>query len=263
MCLSCQIKSKDTSSPLYPDMKSVSLENGSIVEFSTYPITVAQFGRFIEHSNFKTESDVNNEEGCWGVREDRSVGWMPNENWRDNSLDQASDHPVVCVSWNDAVAYTEWLTLMSGETYRLPYIDEWEHAAHGVSDSTYYYGNDVSEACKYINHADVNFLEVFNEHAIVSPCDDGYKVTSPVGSYDSNKFGLYDMYGNVWEWQLSCVKDESSPDGGKCNNYALRGGSYASQPKGIAIGYVNSGSRSTRTADYGFRVIKVNARLTQ
>ena len=254
-CMSCSAVKENNQEQYYPEIIEVSLKNGSEVGLGKYPITIKQFSYFVSQSNYLTEAEKNVTEGCWGVREDKSVGWMPNENWNNNRMTQGEQHPVVCVSWNDALAYTKWLSSVTGEVYRLPYAGEWEYAAHGDVDSKYYFGDNESEVCKHINHADINFLDVFNDQAIISKCDDGFSETSPVGTYSPNLNALFDMYGNVWEWQLDCVGEEQV-NSDTCTEHALRGASYASNPSGIVIGYKNSGMKNTRTADYGFRVLK-------
>ncbi len=251
----CQIQRSDVNDDYHPDMVRLTIYGTRTVEVARYPITVQQFSYFMSKSNYLTDAERNSEQGCWGVKEDKSVGWLSNENWRRNRLKQNDQHPVVCVSWNDALAYTEWLSILTGEKYRLPYVEEWEYAANGGLQRKFYYGDDHNKVCKYINHADLNFLSIFNEHAIVSHCDDGYAETSPVGSYHKNKHGLYDMYGNVWEWQLDC--DDTDSRNNNCEKYILKGASYASNPDGIVVGYKIVNRKSMRTTDYGFRVIKV------
>ena len=189
---------------------------------------------------------------------------MPTENWKSNRLNQDDNHPVVCVSWNDAQAYTKWLTTETGFTYRLPTEAEWEYASRGGSEGKYYYGNNTCEVCQYINHADYQMIKAWNADTAVSTCDDGYLTTSPVGQYPANGFGLYDSYGNVWEWVLTCYK--SSLDGTDsdslgqtdkdCEERTVRGASWGSQTVGITSSYRNNARADIRTVDYGFRVLR-------
>ncbi len=96
--------------------------------------------------------------------------------------------PVINVYWKDAVAYAEWLCEQTGRSYRLPSEAEWEYAARAGTDTAYWWGDNLKQGGK-----------------VWANCDgcgsqwDG-KQTSPAGSFDPNRFGLYDMLGNVFEW---------------------------------------------------------------
>ena len=97
--------------------------------------------------------------------------------------------PVINVSWHDAVAYTQWLSSQTGESYRLPSEAEWEYAARAGSTTMYSWGNDIGH-----NRA--------NCEDCGSQWDD--RQTAPVGSFSANRWGLHDMHGNVWEWVQDC-----------------------------------------------------------
>ncbi len=102
-------------------------------------------------------------------------------------------HPIVFVSWHDAMAYAKW------KGKRLPTEAEWEKAARGgVPEQTYPWGNTVPDG-KQCNFADKNLAHFWwaDEQA-----DDGHARTASVGNYPDNEYGLYDMAGNVWEWCL-------------------------------------------------------------
>lgn len=231
---------------------------------SKFPITVEQFQAFVKASGYTTKAERSPEEGCWGVKDDITIGWLPNQNWINNNLKQEENHPVVCVTWNDASEYTQWLAQTTGFSYRLPSEAEWEYAARAGAEGKFYFGDDSGGVCEHINHADDQMVKAWKADTGVSECDDGFLTTSPVGSYPANRFGLYDMFGNVWEWVADCHRPHPSVLGPlqkathnlSCDGYTLRGASWASRPEGVTTSYRISGEADTRTVDYGFRVVR-------
>ena len=159
--------------------------------------------------------------------------------------------PVVDVSWNDAVAYTNWLSEQTGSKYRLPTESEWEYAARAGSTTEYFWGEDLGK-----NNA--NCIDC------KSPWDE--KGTAPVGSFLPNKFGLYDMHGNVFEWVQDCfmLNYEGAPIDGSArvdcnspNSAVMRGGSW--DTPGYSIRSAKSSGTRSRDfpfADIGVRVVK-------
>jgi formylglycine-generating enzyme required for sulfatase activity/cellulose biosynthesis protein BcsQ len=152
------------------------------------------------------------------------------------------NRPVINVSWDDALAYTRWLSQMTGKGYRLPTEAEWEYAARSEGKGDVWAGtSDVSHLKDYA---------VFNR--------DG---TQPVGVKKSNGVGLYDMSGNVWEWVEDCWHEDytgAPPDGsawleahgGNCGRRVVRGGSWDSKPENLRASY-----RFRSYADYRFSYI--------
>ncbi|MEQ9490632.1 MAG: SUMF1/EgtB/PvdO family nonheme iron enzyme [Alphaproteobacteria bacterium] len=142
--------------------------------------------------------------------------------------------PVIYVDWSDAVAYTRWLSVKTGRTYRLPTEEEWEYAALGG-------GKRVDGLGR----------------ANCSKCIDGWNHrTFPVGQLPPNGFGLYDMLGNAMEWTADCWTPDHRPNGIEdCSKRVRRGGSWYFDRYVSTTSY-RYGARPGHVAyDVGFRVV--------
>ena len=144
------------------------------------------------------------------------------------------EQPVIYVSWNDAQAFTAWLTKQGRGEFRLPTEAEWEYAARAGAMTACFWGDDPDNACVYANVADQTTVKAFSWSGVHN-CNDGYAVTAPVGRFQPNAIGLYDMLGNVWEWQSDTWHDtyNGAPNDGSIwgdlddkKAKVLRGGSW-------------------------------------
>jgi len=159
--------------------------------------------------------------------------------------------PVVNISWYNAVSYTEWLSEQTSYTYRLPSEREWEYAAAANSETTYWWGYKLEK-----NYANC---------AICGSEWDGRK-TAPVGSFDANGFGLYDVIGNVMEWTISCFRPNyhDAPDTGniwewkkgQCLKRVVRSSSYKSYERELRTTKRNKFSPNEVNSKIGFRVVR-------
>jgi formylglycine-generating enzyme required for sulfatase activity len=108
---------------------------------------------------------------------------------------------VVNVSWNDSVAFCDWLSQKEGKKYRLPTEAEWEYACRGGTTTRYWFGEDFEKLADHDNVGDQTAKDRFKNWSYHIKSRDGFAFTAPVGSYRRpNPFGLHDMHGNVVEW---------------------------------------------------------------
>ena len=170
--------------------------------------------------------------------------------------------PVVNVNWSDAQAYVAWLSSTTGRAYRLPSESEWEFAIRARTASARYWGGDRRLQCRFGNGADQTALKQ-DPKLSGAECSDGFAALAPVGSFEPNAFGLYDMAGNAWEWVQDCWKDsyQGVPTDGSalevagCTTRVIRGGSWRARPNSLrSFGRGNSAA-STRGEDLGLRVV--------
>ena len=175
-----------------------------------YEVTRGQFRQFVEKTNYRTDCE-RDRKGGWGY--DDAVGLVPEPDpkfsWQQTGYPQTDEHPVVNVSWNDAVAFCDWLTGLEGKTYRLPTEAQWEYACRAGTSSTFFFGDDPEQLACFANTTDARLKARFPDRNAIK-ADDGYLFTAPVGSYKPNKWRLYDMSGNVWEWTADWY-DKSPP----------------------------------------------------
>ena len=220
-----------------------------------------------EYAAFAHETGLVDPHGC-NVHEPPRWPTIMGLNWHNTGFAQTGRHPVVCVSWLEAQAYTRWLSHKTGKQYRLLSEAEWEYAARAGTQSQAYWGDNPNEACKYANGVDATLTERFPrgrwEDQIT--CHDGSVFTAPVGSYRSNAFGLYDMEGNAFEWVEDCWADsyQGAPTDGSartagtdCSNRVNRGGSWTAMPTGLRAAHRGVDHfENTRVVDLGFRVAR-------
>jgi formylglycine-generating enzyme required for sulfatase activity len=224
-----------------------------------YDVTRDEYAQFVAATN-RPDPD-----SCYGPDGPGTESDRKGTNWRSPGYPQTGRDPVVCVSWDDAQAYVAWLSSKTGHVYRLPTEAEWEYAARAGTTTARYGSDRPAELCRYINHGDLDFSKAHpGETGVNRECRDGYGFTSPVGSFRPNPFGLYDMLGNVWQWNEDCWHDNyngapsdgSSWQDGDCSRHIQRGGAY-SLPPGLVLSAVRTRYKSSgRDHSAGFRVAR-------
>jgi formylglycine-generating enzyme required for sulfatase activity len=175
-----------------------------------HEVTVGQFRRFVEGSGYVPESEADGTGGygynagydpATSARGDTFEGRLPRYSWRDPGFPQSDDHPVVNVTWNDAVAMSNWLSEKEGKRYRLPTEAEWEYACRAGTRTRYHSGDDPQTLTAVANTFDADSMKHWPRwQAFALAGHDGFAFTAPVGSFAPNALHLHDMHGNVWEW---------------------------------------------------------------
>jgi formylglycine-generating enzyme required for sulfatase activity len=216
-----------------------------------YELTVGEFRAFVKATGYKTDAE----------KEGDCLSWVGSANWRNPGFYQTENHPVVCVSWNNATAYAAWLSRQTGHTYRLPTEAQWEYAARAGTTTSRYWGNDQNDACRYANVADKTAKNKYSYWTIHN-CTDGYVYTAPTGSFKPNAFDLFDMLGNVWEWTCSEYDNRYNGKESKCISQksgslrALRGGAWYDLPRYVRAAFRGRYSHGNRDGDVGVRLAR-------
>ncbi|HKL35711.1 MAG TPA: formylglycine-generating enzyme family protein, partial [Salegentibacter sp.] len=168
-------------------------------------VTNAEFRKFVEETEYVTTAERNFEingksfpPGAMVFDDENPQAWWKfkeGANWKhpqgpESNIKGKENHPVVQVSWYDAMAYAKW----AGK--RLPTEAEFEYLARGGKENqVYHWGNDFEEATEFVNFHQGDF-------PVTNEVKDNFEKTAPVKSFPPNAFGLYEVSGNVWEWVL-------------------------------------------------------------
>jgi len=232
---------------------------------SKYEVTKGLFKKFADESSYKTDAEKDGK-GGWGYTgdKDKPFAYRPTFTWRDWGVEQGDTSPVVNVSHNDAVAFCEWLSKKEGKKYRLPTEAEWEYACRAGTTSRYYNGDDPEELTKIGNVWDAAVREKVSGATNSLNSSDGWPLTSPVGRFRPNNFGLYDMIGNAWEWcsdrygiDYYSISPQHDPSGPNSGSYRVfRGGCWG--PAAVDCRAARRGGRlpGFRDDNLGFRVAR-------
>ena len=169
-----------------------------------YEVTRGEFARFVSATGRSMgdtchtyEDELKQRSGRWTY--EAGLQERSGRHWRNPGFSQTDEHPVVCVSWEDAKAYVEWLSRGTGKGYRLMSDVEWEYVARGGTEKSWSwrYRWEKPGRCRYVqyvNWAD-GVVDCYESYGL------GVRWTEPVGSDSANGFGLYDMHRNVMEWR--------------------------------------------------------------
>lgn len=213
-----------------------------------YEITNWEFSQFVKATGYVTLAERNKDAMVFRLGldefewvEDSTANWRFPNGMSEGGIEDKADHPVTCISYLDAQAYCTWAKV------RLPTVDEWEVASKGGENGRHFFGKEEKDIYDYANvwHGKTHLMEY---------PDEDFLLTSPVGSKEPNPYGLYDIYGNVFEF---CEDTPASYD--EFEHVAVtRGGSWWCSL--YACGFFNSIDlgRVRKNASFsnnGFRVV--------
>ncbi|MDX2158727.1 MAG: SUMF1/EgtB/PvdO family nonheme iron enzyme [Hyphomicrobiaceae bacterium] len=212
-----------------------------------HAVTRGQFAAFFNNTGYKTEG------GAFGWT---GTEWKhdPKYSWRNPGFAQDDSHPVVCVNWDDAKAYVQWLSEQTGTPYKLLSEAEWEYVTRAGTTTPFWWGSAITP--KQANY-DGNFT-----YAGGGSKGEYRQATAPAGSFDANPWGLFNVHGNVWEWcedvwhdSLNGIPEDGAPRmEGDPSRRVLRGGSWGSIPQYLRSAYRGGSSSGDRGNGIGFRV---------
>lgn len=224
-----------------------------------YAVTVAEFRKFVEAKGYQTEAEKGDGSYAWdGKTWEKRAGI----NWRygvSGSVRPQSEenHPVLHVSWNDAVAYCKWMEEKTGKKFRLPTEAEWEYACRAGTITPFNTGENLTtDQANY----DGNYPYTNNQKG------ESRENTVPVDSFAPNAWGLYNMHGNVYEWcgdryggnyyeECKTKGIVENPVGPETGSYrVLRGGNWYSNARYCRSAFRNDSTPGYRSSYVGFRL---------
>jgi eukaryotic-like serine/threonine-protein kinase len=229
-----------------------------------YEVTKGQFKKFVENVGYRTDAEKDGKGGFgYTGNDDKRFEHRPSFSWRDWGIEEGDTSPVVNVSWNDALAFCEWLSKKEGEKYRLPTEAEWEYACRAGTVSRYYNGENPEDLIKIANVWDAAAKEKDPTAINNLNSSDGWAFTSPVGRFRPNNFGLYDMIGNAAEWcsdwydedyySKSPEPDPLGPAAGSVR--VIRGGGWSHYPVSCRCAARGRFGPARCNSRIGFRVV--------
>ena len=217
------------------------------VQFSIWETRVQDFEAFARKTGYAT--------GPVMMTLGQNNQWRQSDHsWRNPDFAQTPAHPVVGVTWRDAEAFCEWLTqqerqaglLSTNQYYRLPTRTEWLRVA---GPAMFPWGDDWPPPAGAGNYAGAELRRSVARRAVLSSYDDGFVGTSPVGSFNPNQYGVYDLGGNVWEFCADGPVDDP-------NSRWLMGASWESgTEEALAVSHRVRGNDTRRFSHRGFRCV--------
>ena len=223
-----------------------------------HEVTRAEFEAFVEATGHDAgDRCFGYEVGHWNGKWDEAVG----RTWRTPGYEQTPNDPVVCVNWNDANRYANWLSERTGKHYRLPTEAEWEYVARLANPLSA--GDDGLNG---LTHDKANYGAEAHCCTALASGKDRWLQSAPVGSFEADAMGLYDLRGNVWEWLADCYHDryDGAPVDGSArtsgcsrpDRRVTRGGSWGDPARLLRLSYRLRSPLEGRYFTLGFRVAR-------
>lgn len=229
-------------------------------------ISVADFKLFVESTEYKSDAQITRSSRIYDLR----TGRIKNKNritWKNDYIGEKADErlPVIHVSWNDAIAYTKWLSSQTGKNYRLLSESEFEYILRAGSRTNFPWGDDHPKQVienlsgkldRTRKNSRIRWKKGFEKY------NDQHWGPAPVGSFINNQFKLNDTAGNVMEWVMDCWHDSytRAPLNGDswmnlgCENHVIRGGSWSSALNEFTSSHRFIAKANFTDARLGFRV---------
>ena len=205
-------------------------------------VTVGQFKEFARAAGHRTGAESSG----LGALVLKGNAWEMDvdADWCNPGFDQSDDHPVVCISWNDARAFCDWLSHKEHKKYALPTEAQWEYACRAGTQTKFFFGDDEEALSKHVWYR----------------ANSGQR-THPVGEKEPNAWGLRDMHGHVWQWVADWYRgtyyaraQSDNPPGPSAGEYrGVRGGDWFCGPEQLRSAY--RGFHDGRNSNGGFRVV--------
>jgi len=283
---SVSITNARTASPLSPrESTSVPLSDGVTLELVRIPSGSFVMGSEQGYPNERPVHQVNIDNAFWMGRFEvtnrqyacfdpkHDSGLETGEQYQFGDYERGHhlrrpEQPVVRVSWDQAIAFCDWLSKETGKRFTLPTEAQWEYACRGGSTGALWYGALDDDFSRSANLSDATHYTVDYPHVPTAlppwrPADtrfdDGWRVSAPVGAFEPNPWGLFDMHGNVAEWTRSTYRPyplaAGDSQGDRIGRKTVRGGSWLDRPRRARSAFRIHYEPSQAVHDVGFRVV--------
>ncbi|HEX4582407.1 MAG TPA: SUMF1/EgtB/PvdO family nonheme iron enzyme [Acidobacteriaceae bacterium] len=207
-----------------------------------------------EFEKFANEMSYASEDRCFTLENDKAEE-RTGRSFRNPGFHQDGSHPAVCISWDDAKAYVDWLSKKTGKLYRLLSESEWEYTARAGTKTPFWWGASVSP-----DLANYDSRTSYGGGAI----GEYREKTVPADMFNPNPWGLYQVHGNAMEWVEDCWNetyqggpaDDWMRIAGRCSVHVRRGGAWNATAKMLRAAYRDNRKSSNRASNTSFRIAR-------
>jgi formylglycine-generating enzyme required for sulfatase activity len=207
-----------------------------------------------EFETFVNETSYASGDRCFTV-EDGKAEERDERSFRNPGFEQEGNHPAVCINWDDAKAYVDWLSKKTGKLYRLLSESEWEYVARAGTKTPFWWGKSIST-----DQANYDGKSTYGGGSK----GEYREKTVPADKFEPNAWGLYQVHGNAFEWVEDCWNEtyENAPSNdsvrmaGNCNRRVRRGGAWNTIARMLRSAYRESRPAVTRGSNMGLRVAR-------